>query len=612
MKLNFSLKQSWTFIVLFAVIVPVMIVMIWYGSTMYKHQLNSALSIERHANELLRNKIESEIQRFNTLLKNKSDPLSFLLDRKDKPTALRDINGLLKNIIEREQAIHEVMILSKHGVVIAAVDPGIGFRGNKILSDEEKRFAIQHWGFGETYEYPEVVIPSLGRDYIGPPKKHEGYIAFSMAVPIGNPAKAILIALINVDKLWLADEEHGIGIEKTRDYMLDRRGTLLTEIDDSEHKPGDIMTHLAIARTALINGEWPADISYIGVIDQPVYGTLTTIPSLSWTLISEITVSNIIQPIWISLRDIFLLSLLGMIIFVWFVLRLVSKTLRPIQYACKAIDHVARGDYQFVLNPSGIRELDTLTTGFNDMAKARQQAELMQCKLVSELEEKNAELERFAYTVSHDLKSPLVTISGFIGLLEKDIADANKERIEADFVRISDAANTMQDLLNDLLELSRIGQQASTRVDVSVESIVSTVLEMLAAKINASQAKITVESELPVIHVEEARFKEVYLNLIENSIKYRRDDVALDITIGVRHDQKKINEVVFFVKDNGLGIDARYQEKIFGLFERLDNDSEGTGIGLAIVKRIIEVHGGRIWVESDGMGHGSTFNFVIP
>lgn len=232
-------------------------------------------------------------------------------------------------------------------------------------------------------------------------------------------------------------------------------------------------------------------------------------------------------------------------------------------------------------------------------------------ELLESLEEKNAELERFTYTVSHDLKSPLVTMTGFIGLLEKDIADNNKEKITADFIRISDAANTMQDLLNDLLELSRIGRQDVARVDVSLENIISTVLEMSSANIDASHVEITVETDLPVIHVVEARFKEVYLNLIENAIKYRRDDVVPKISIGVRRDQKDSNEIVFFVKDNGVGIDGRYQEKIFGLFERLSNDNKGTGVGLAIVKRIIELHNGRIWVESDGLGHGSTFNIVI-
>lgn len=230
--------------------------------------------------------------------------------------------------------------------------------------------------------------------------------------------------------------------------------------------------------------------------------------------------------------------------------------------------------------------------------------------LLRSLEYKNEELERFTYTVSHDLKSPLVTINGFIGFLKKDIAANNQKKIEADFKRIYDAANVMQDLLDDLLALSRIGHDAIERVDVSVNDIIDSVLEMLAVKIKASKAKITVEPNLPIIHVEEVRFREVYLNLIENAIKYRNKNSKIEITIGVNQENGSSAQV-FFVKDNGKGIDSRYHTKIFGLFERLSNDTEGTGVGLAIVKRIIETHNGRIWVESDGIGNGTIISFVI-
>jgi len=231
--------------------------------------------------------------------------------------------------------------------------------------------------------------------------------------------------------------------------------------------------------------------------------------------------------------------------------------------------------------------------------------------LLKSLEYKNEELERFTYTVSHDLKSPLVTINGFIGLLKKDIAENNQKRIDADFNRISDAANVMQDLLDDLLELSRIGRQESARVDVSLNSFVDDVLNILSVKIQTNNIKIIFDSELPFVNVELARFKEVYLNLIENAIKYRRKDIETKIEIGMYQSEEK-DEKVFFVKDNGIGIDPRYHDKIFALFERLSVDKEGMGVGLAIVKRIFDVHDGRIWVESEGSGNGSIFKFVLP
>lgn len=358
-------------------LVPVMIVMGWYGLTTYNQQLNSALTIERLANESMRDKIELEIKRFKTLLYNKGDPLSFLLDKPNSTEALTQINTLLAVIVKREPAVHGVMILSIQGDVIAAVDPGIGFNGDKILSAEEKRFAGEHWDFDKAIDHPEIVIPSFGRTYIGTLIHHNDETVFTIAVPIAKPAKAIFIMEFDAEKFFLVHKHkvHGIGEEKTRDYILDRRGALITKINGGEQKKGELMTHLAIVRAALFNSKWPKDTSYLGVMNQTVYGTLTTIPTLNWTLISEVIAGTITGPIWQSLFKLFLWTLLGIIIFVVFVLRLVDKTLKPIQKASEAIDYIARGNYEFELKPSGIYELDAMSSGILNMTKARQKVE---------------------------------------------------------------------------------------------------------------------------------------------------------------------------------------------------------------------------------------------
>ncbi len=376
-KPSFSLKQTWMAIVLFAVIVPVTIVTIWGGRQVYHNQLDSALAIERQADDLLRSQIESEVERFKTLLINKSDPLSFLVGRANDPKALRAMNTLLELIIEREHGIREVLIASTQADVIAAVDPGFGASDERLLSAEELQSLALHWGLDGRYEYPEIAIPSLGRLYVSPPGAHEDSVSFTISTPIGSPAKAVLIARIDVDSLWQtnAAREHGTGTESTRHYVLDSRGSLLTEINRSSHKPGDLMTHLPIARAALIAAEWPSDISYTGVIGQPVFGAITPIPSLSWTLVSEVIVSEITRPIVHGLLGTAAVDLLIILVCVSGVLVLANKTLRPLQQVSGAIARVARGDYQFVLNPSGIRELDAITSAFDDMAAQRKRAE---------------------------------------------------------------------------------------------------------------------------------------------------------------------------------------------------------------------------------------------
>ena len=257
-------------------------------------------------------------------------------------------------------------------------------------------------------------------------------------------------------------------------------------------------------------------------------------------------------------------------------------------------------------------ETNTIVAAMIQDITLRKQAEDEKETLLHTLKDKNEELERFTYTASHDLKSPLVTISGFIGLLKRDIAAGDEARIHTDLGRITYAAATMQQLLDDLLALSRIGRKSVPRTQVSLPRLIHNVLEMLAGKIKETQATILVDDELPILTVEEPRIKEVYLNLIENALKYHCDDAKPNISVGVRHAGQGTKDPVLFVKDNGVGIDPRYQNKVFGLFERLNNTSEGSGVGLAIVKRIIELHNGRIWIESDGQGHGTVFCFVIP
>jgi signal transduction histidine kinase len=254
----------------------------------------------------------------------------------------------------------------------------------------------------------------------------------------------------------------------------------------------------------------------------------------------------------------------------------------------------------------------------NQLAIAIQQTRLYEAlqkelaerqKLISELEANNAELERFTYTVSHDLRNPLVTIKGFLGMLDKDMQENRQDRVQTDFQRIAGAADKMDELLSDLLELSRIGRIVHPPEKVDVAELTRDAIEMLDAHIHSKNVNVLISSELPTLYGDRLRLREVLENLISNAVKYMGDQPSPTIEIGIR---SEANEPTIFVRDNGIGIEERYQSRIFTLFEKLNPDIEGTGIGLALVKRIIEVHGGRIWVESDGLGKGSTFYFTIP
>jgi PAS domain S-box-containing protein len=229
-------------------------------------------------------------------------------------------------------------------------------------------------------------------------------------------------------------------------------------------------------------------------------------------------------------------------------------------------------------------------------------------KLIKELESKNTELERFTYTISHDLKSPLVTINGFLGYLKGDMVLGKTDRVMTDIQRIQDAVDKMHLLLKELLELSRIGRIVNPPEKILFGDLAREALEIVHGQLEARRVTVQIQPVLPTVYGDRQRLIEVLQNLIDNATKYMGDQPAPHIEIG-QHGEEG-SQLVFFVKDNGMGINPQYHERIFGLFNKLDATSEGTGVGLALARRIIEVHGGRIWAESEP-GKGSTFFFTL-
>jgi len=230
-------------------------------------------------------------------------------------------------------------------------------------------------------------------------------------------------------------------------------------------------------------------------------------------------------------------------------------------------------------------------------------------KLIEELETKNAELERFIYTVSHDLKSPLVTMKGFLGYLEQDLITGNAERLRSDTQRIARAVDKMGQLLNDVLELSRIGRFVNPPQIVLFEDLAREAIGLMEDRIQERGVTVILKPDLPAVYGDKPRLIEVLQNLLDNAVKYMGNQPEPRIEIGYCGEED--GKPLFYVKDNGVGIAREYRERIFGLFNKLDARTEGTGIGLALVKRIIEFHDGRIWVESE-LGLGSTFLFTLP
>ena len=231
--------------------------------------------------------------------------------------------------------------------------------------------------------------------------------------------------------------------------------------------------------------------------------------------------------------------------------------------------------------------------------------------LLKELAAKNAELETFVFSVSHDLKTPIVTIEGFMGALREDFGNLIPEDCERYLNYIGDATQKMETLINDLLELSRIGRLTVKKSEFPLADLMEEVIAGLQPQIEAKGVQVTVSQGLPLVYGEKKRLVQVMENLLSNAIKYSgKENPSPRIEVGV---QEQVDQQVIFVRDNGIGIEKTYFEKIFQVFQRPPSAKkigQGTGIGLAIVKRVIEYHGGIVWLESEP-GKGSTFFFTL-
>ena len=228
--------------------------------------------------------------------------------------------------------------------------------------------------------------------------------------------------------------------------------------------------------------------------------------------------------------------------------------------------------------------------------------------LLQRLGEKNQELQQFVYRVSHDLKGPLVSIKGFSQLIREDIDAGVLDEVPDHLREVVDAAETVQFLIDRILDLSRVGTATLELVSHDMEELIQGAIELESDLIEETGATIEMVKPLPHEVGDRQQLTTVFRHLISNACKYARPQTPPKIKIGV---VREVDRVAWYVRDQGLGIEQADQSRVFELFERLNRPVSGAGVGLAVTKRIIELHGGRIWVESEGAGKGATFTFSL-
>ncbi|CCQ74662.1 DUF3365 domain-containing protein [Magnetospira sp. QH-2] len=316
----------------------------------------------------------------------------------------------------------------------------------------------------------------------------------------------------------------------------------------------------------------------------------------------KIPAGDLNEKIWHTVKQDIAVHLLVFIgLFTIIILTVRRFLTRPAIKLSEGLDAVAQGNLSYRIG--GLEgEFAQIGDRFNQMGEQL-------AKTNNELKRSNEELSQFAYVSSHDLREPLRMVTSYVQLLERKCHSVLDDEGRQYIGYAVDGALRMDSLINDLLEFSRVESKGQRPTEVESTDVVMEVLENLHTLIDESNGRVTFEG-LPRISADSAQMIQLFQNLISNALKYGRPDVPPEIHIVGQTEQ---GLTTFSVIDNGIGIDPRYQDKIFVIFQRLHAREEfsGTGIGLAICKRIVERHGGTIWVESTP-GEGSTFHFTLP
>ncbi len=434
-------------------------------------------------------------------------------------------------------------------------------------------------------------------------------------------AISLMIESKILDEITSARE--GLG-ESGETYVVDNQYLMITNSRFRKDSIFNVRVITEGTQACFQNRE--SSTTYQNYRGVSVLGVQKYLPDQDWCLMAEVDVNEAFAPIRVFRQRLLLIGGL-MLVFTILLAVCASRIFsRPILALTNASQQVARGQYAVKLPVRSRDEVGQLTTNFNFMAgrlaEAKSQLEEKNKTLFKhlailasqkrELREVNEELDRFVYTASHDLRAPLRGIASFATFLEEDY----KAKLDAqgrEYIdEIKKGATKMNALIEDLLLLSRISRIKNPYEMVDMQQLVQSVLDRLKFDIQKHGAVVSICQPLPAVCCDKIKIAEVMQNLINNAIKFSAKKTQDRPKIEIGYAREGIYHT-FFVKDNGIGIDAKYHQQIFGIFKRLhtDKEYEGTGAGLSIIKRIVEDHGGEVRVESQ-LGQGAKFIFSIP
>ncbi|UXA16030.1 CHASE3 domain-containing protein [Mycobacterium sp. SMC-4] len=452
--------------------------------------------------------------------------------------------------------------------------------------------------------------------------------AYQLQAALRDQETAVRGYLISADEQFLAPYGDGRQAEAETSVELrlleQNRPDLLEDLDAIEQAAATWRTEFAEPAIATVQPGRPAVISPdLNAIGKSEFDRLRGLFEIQNDRLEQARDAGIAELDSIrAWRNVVLLAMLAafLVTMVLLALLLRQALVRPLTAVAAACRRVAEGHFNEQILPQGPRDIRAIANDVENMRQrivdeleASQAATAALDEHAEELRRSNAELEQFAYVASHDLQEPLRKVASFCQLLEKRYGDQLDER-GAEYIGFAvDGAKRMQVLINDLLTFSRVGRLNATETDVDLDAALDAALGNLATSIEESGAVIERPAQgLPTVKGDPTLLAMLWQNLIGNAVKFRQPDVAPRVTIRCDADSDHQNWSISLA-DNGIGIAPEFSDKVFVIFQRLHGRDaySGTGIGLALCKKIVEHHGGTIWIDNRYTG-GTRFEFTLP
>lgn len=583
-----SIRSRLTLAFLGLAVVPLLIVGFIQISQLYRVQTQEAILLQREIAERLSAQVQSLIQGLESQLQT-------LINVADLLNIQTDQQRLVLSIFHsRQPGIDRLYLLDADGHIL--------FDHSRVNLNQGTAFPLP-----QTMDSLTVSL-SGGKTFFGPVRidAASGEPLMIMVVPIfvldSGKLEGMIVADVRLKAVWdlvarIRPANSGVSfIVDSEDRIIahSNPSVVLRETRFDQQRADGIQIGQSGQQSVLVSQVISFGIQSFHVfVESPVFEALSlTIQTISIMLILVVIASLIAG----SLGSL-----------------MVRRIVRPIEDIAASARAINAGDLSRRVAIQSRDELGVLAIAFNGMTTQLKalidDLEKRVRERTQKLEAANNELEAFSYTVSHDLRAPLRQIDGYVDLLTSSCrADLDEKGLHF-LDAIVDSTRQMRELINDLLQFSRIG-----RAEMRMEAVdMNQVLQEALASVQESCSGRAIEwivGMMPVVRGDSILLRQVWINLLGNAVKFTRAKESARIEVGCSEHER---EIVFVVADNGAGFDMKYADKLFNVFQRLhsEDEFEGSGIGLAIVRRIVERHGGRIWAEGEE-GRGAKFSFTLP